>query len=212
MKAPPILRQSTVKITAKDGAICSGVIVSPKKIVTARHCVTSSADGASYLISFGVDARTIKYNVRGVGKVSSAGAHDMALIMVNEIPAGYQPAPMMNSSDRLNPQQEVLFAGWGGTASSRRDAGKYLRWGRSYLSKFESEVKTSDGESTRSLLTFTNMNSTVPCGGDSGGPVFAQSGKGWELTGIISSSVCTADTSGLFHAADPRPYADKLSQ
>jgi Trypsin len=176
---------------------CSGTLLAPKLVLTARHCVASTdetsacaSDGTP--ISGGKVHANVAPNAMYVfpgatrpdligGDVSRAalGAeilddgggtlcdHDIALIVLDRPIPGAQIAPVR--LDGATAKGEALTSvGWGYTETTAQPDARQQRRGVSVTAVGPS---TRDGLSARELMTGESI-----CQGDSGGPLFAASG------------------------------------
>ena len=209
--APMALRRSTVLIDVGRVQYCSGVIVAEDRILTAAHCFRFWRDGNNVIIRFGPDIRDLRYGRVAVNAVRVHDRYDLAVIEINKIPGSYAPIKIAEPQAALDVGDEAVIAGYGETASDRRDYAKFLRWGHTRFVETHDEIHypAGFGFTTESVLAFYADDAAMSCKGDSGGPVLIKQNDEWRLTGIISGRsnlVCEED--GQTFAADPRPVQD----
>lgn len=188
---------STVALVKADGqgfsTVCSGVLVAPRLVLTAAHCVESSRTKLQVL--FGI--ADTQSPVRTIGIESSQtfkkdGSRffpnfDIAWIKLKEdAPAPWKPVELLRSSETLNgiegQTDRLLLAGFGRTASvcvnSECMGRLYEVWTK--LEHFFNEAHFVN------LLVIGPNPGHGTCNGDSGGPAFVQINNRWMLAGILN--------------------------
>lgn len=205
--APKELVWSTVSLTMPQGT-CSGVLVSPTRVLTAAHCLDTLAAAELAVVRLGVDMRTPGVAFTGVGAVRVHPLLDLGTLdLSGPVPSPYTPAEILPVDARIAAGEGLVFGGYGRTRHDLTDEGQFLRWGRLSFESFVASFTYSSGETFRSVLTFVpGAKGSTACGGDSGGPIFKSHGGRYGLVGVISGSSdpCEDKDAGTF-TADARP-------
>jgi len=186
----PIVRLQ-ITTTTGVGALCSGTLVTPDKVVTAGHCffnpvsrVVVQVDGRS------ADASSVQVHPQlSVDLINSAVINDVAIVTLAQ-PLNNQPTlPLLLSSNTSNNDIISIF-GYG--IDQNGEVG-ILRSGQMKVSMISPNhiFSNFDGEGSNT------------CSGDSGGPAVLQvtRGDGRLITGIVgltsSGSLVTCEPGDL---------------
>ena len=173
----PLERESVMLLKTSGGSagFCTGVVVSKRAILTAAHCVSSAAtmrvhyrDGAGAPVLKAVSAIMVHPGYVADGKQRRVVTIDMALVLAAEpLEARFQPAQLSNG-EPLNVGDALTLAGFGLSREGEGKSSGQFRYApiavRAPLSK---------------ILLWAHDPShkgVGACTGDSGGPIYAQSG------------------------------------
>ena len=204
----PTLYSTVALVRTSDGAfstMCSGVLVAPRLVLTAAHCVESSK--AKLSVFFGSSdrdpsGRTIDIEASLTYKKDGSRFFpnfDIAWVKLKEdAPSPWKPIEVLRSStpfkDLEGLNNGVLLAGYGRTASVC--AGPSCM-GRLYEVKTRLKHYFNEAHFVNLLVIGPNKDRGT-CNGDSGGPAFIQKGDRWLLAGILNGKSPLLNTPKLW--------------
>jgi secreted trypsin-like serine protease len=183
--------------------VCSGVLVAPRVVLTAAHCLDGIASRGALEVIFGATtAAPAKVVVVESTQVDAAydpatGDGDLAALLLADDPAiAPYPRPTGSIADAAagDPLRAV---GFGVTGATANDPG-VKRQGTMALGA----VRAASFDATPSPA--------VTCAADSGGPVFATIGGGEQLVGLTSRGDAACKTSATNARVDVAlaPFVD----
>lgn len=161
---------------------CSATIIAPTWILTAQHCVASSA---TYTFRIGSLDQSSGGTVATATQIIQHPSVDLALAKLDRsVTATY--SPLGTNSAVVNGQTVQLY-GWGATCTNQPEINCQSR----YLKVADTRVSTVNGRDYRGgvAISVRRVNG-IAAGGDSGGPMFATSpvdGKYYQV-GVASTS------------------------
>lgn len=177
--------EAVVGLIGARGLICSGVLVRPYAILTAKHCTSAR------VVAFGTDTAEPALIRRVVGwRTPPNSALDLAVGIIDAVPL--RPYPFRTSS--ASPPRAVRVVGYGATDFADASSGGR----RTY---FDARVRGWGCDSNAAMTTgcIPEFELFIPraagadsCAGDSGGPVLERDGVGWQVLAITSRSVTRA--------------------
>jgi V8-like Glu-specific endopeptidase len=182
-------------VTTSDGgppSLCSGVLVSPSYLLTAAHCATG-ASPAQMRISFGSSADSFGNTTCAAepegGTAVAVVRHPVADAMLVELATPVQvPAPVSIAGVVPSPGTQAVAAGYGLTEQNTAGARLFIR--------------TVVTNAANDLVTVDSGADAGACAGDSGGPLFVETGGArWQLAGVLHEGSASCTGVDVFTAA-----------
>ncbi len=210
-EAPHPAKFNTVAIVKEDGSVyCTGSIIGPKLIVTAKHCLVDR-EIKDINIFFGDSTHEPGITIGATGfEVRHPSdwtmmfpSFDIAWIKFEqELPSGYRPLPILADQQGLSIGMDIYQAGFGNHSpiSGRIEAGERLI-GMTQLGRY------IDNPRFYNILLFEGDDGQGSCHGDSGGPAYVNLDNQWYIIGVTNGFdvVLTPDT--MTRTSDPDfPY------
>jgi secreted trypsin-like serine protease len=186
-------RTAVVRVESSTGELCSGALIAADLVLTAAHCVTELAN---YRV-VGVDRRFRPRQVRAIAAAihpefipgttpRSQPGVDLAILKL-ERPFGSDFTPLdPHSASTVSTGDTVRLAGFGIIAEGQKRTARTLREtslvSLGPLQVMNRVLVVADGE------RLAETTGAGACRGDSGGPILAQTRRGYQLLGIVSWS------------------------
>jgi Trypsin len=208
--APPALARHVVLIVGSRGNSCTGAAIARDLILTAAHCVLPGADYKR--LDYDAARRPLLKDVASIARhpqfdVGAVLAHrvtaDIALLKLTEaLPAAMTPASL---SERLpaTAGESFVVAGFGVSVRGDGRSGGTLR--------SATLVATGRPGSLQLRLMDPATRNQRPglgaCTGDSGAPVFAETGEDRAIIGVVSWSTGANNEAGCGGLTGVTPLA-----
>ncbi len=199
---------AVVALANTRGVACTGMLVAPSVILTARHCLPLVE------ARFGPDARAPLATAKVIAaRVPRLVNVDLALLKL-DVPSSVTPLPLRSASDSTPPFGVHRLVGFGAIDNLARDAPDARHYADVRLRDWGCDRSTETGAGC--LPDFELM---IPrgagadtCTGDSGGPVLETTKDGFRIVAVTSRSVrdalLTCGDGGVYTRVDR--FADWL--
>ena len=172
-----------------DLSVCTGVVIAPRVILTAAHCLTQTEPKHVKVILNNRSGRAPISESRQADRIvihekyngDPKSVSDLALLhLAKSLPEAYKPVSLMQIGEKITGDSALLI-GFGITGETKHDSMTLRETSKSF--KTELHLKeTSIGIDQRTKTGGF-------CRGDSGAPVFADVEKQRKLIGINSFTV-----------------------
>jgi uncharacterized protein YkwD len=150
------------------GAACTATLIGQKTVLTAGHCVPSSASRTSFVVG-GKSYTASKIIIHP--SYGGGNRHDIAVVLLSQSPSGVNPSPV--NTDTIAVGQAVTLVGYGLIGENSGSFGTK-----------RSATNTISGV-TATTMRFDGRGNV--CNGDSGGPSFVRVQGEERVAGVHST-------------------------
>lgn len=187
---PPRMQVETftdvVALTTATGAVrCTGIVVGPRHVLTARHCLPVGT------VILGNNVKNSKASYRVIGSSATPDPTLDAAVVVTDRPLNIPPRVRRRDGRAPAPRGLLRVVGFGAREITGHDGAGLKRFADLITSGWgcDSSRAARFGCRPEIEMLIPRQGDADTCDGDSGGPVFERFGSGYRLLAITSRAV-----------------------
>ena len=185
---------------------CSGILVGPREVLTAAHCVSDTSPNSDFSVIvgggvFGVKSRYYNSNYDPNGDIVLNAPHDLGILILSTAVRSIKPVPVL-FNDLVTAGESAIIYGYGSNEFSALPDRYPWEDGKMGL-------MIVDDASGGLLTSVHTLGGASACQGDSGGPAIQTIGGFSSVIGTLTIGVnstiggaCYLNGSGLFSYVD----------